>query len=183
MSVEAGLACVRATRPAAQPNSGFMRQLAQFEATMRHTAAAIDGCSPALRITHAHMPCNDVVIDAPAALDSKQQQSLEALDMVSPCTPCGLASSSTGGAFPFDDEVGSWRVCRASGECTPSPQSSMGGCTPGSARQPTPAWEIPGFDLVTGFESPPSSPEPDCACLPAGRSLAAEEPREVPMIC
>ena len=43
MSVDAALAAVRAQRPSAQPNAGFMRQLAQYEASFRPTCGLMRG--------------------------------------------------------------------------------------------------------------------------------------------
>ena len=66
---------------------------------------------------------------------------------------------SVGVPFPFDDRSSLRSPSEADSVCAPSPQSSTGGRTPQAAATPIPCWRVPEFSLITGFESPPSSPE------------------------
>lgn len=154
MTVDGALGLIRASRPAAAPNAGFMRQLQHFEASLgrggdspRHSldAAAAPGCVPDSSEARGCSSSGCGGWGGPAVPRD-----------TAPSSPRRVAAAVP---FPYDDRSMLRSPTGASSLCAPSPQSSVGGRTPLAAANPVPSWGVPEFSQVTGFESPRSSPE------------------------
>ena len=161
MSVDVAMAAVRARRPGAQPNAGFMRQLVAYEAALRQdrgppALAAVVPCLPQA-IAAAGLPTEGLAVDPCSTALSRKKSAWVDDEPASP---------TCGAAFPASrcDSDGS----ASEADPAPSPQSSAGDChscqgTPGCSTSGPADWDVPIFSLINGFSSPPSSPERACA--------------------
>lgn len=157
LSLEVALALIRVARPAARPNAGFMLQLAHYEASQcRVESPEVDLNQAEGPATGGCDPVRDTECTFRGGLDSANgwggtwRAHCDAAESSSP------REVSAGPGFPFDDRAGVFGGFVGRGvACTPSPQSSRGGSTPNLGGDPTHNLTVPGFSLVTGFESPP----------------------------
>lgn len=152
--MEGALGLIRESRPAAAPNAGFMRQLRDFEASLGRAggtprrsldAAAGGGYAPGESCDPGGSWCEEW---------GRKAAPLH----MAPSSPRRV-DAATAAPYPFDDRASLRSSSDYGSICAPSPQSSRGDCTPLNAAAPIPCWRVPEFSLVTGFESPPSSPE------------------------